>query len=116
MYAPAVAAIGLMLEDRMIARTSPSSVPRTMLTTVKTIVRTSPRRIDSLVKYLATTSHWKLGLVATDTSRPTPSRMHTAQAAYSNALRRCSLGLRAGSIPFIVGLLPWVVSCTIVSP
>ena len=74
MYTPAVAAIGLMREDLMIARTSPSSVPRTMLTTVNTIVRTRPRRIDSLVKYLATTSHWKWGLVETEAKMPSASK------------------------------------------
>ena len=67
----------------MMARIRPSSVPNTMLTTVKTIVRTRPRRIDSLVKYLATTSHWKLGLVLYEARMPRASRMHTAQAAYS---------------------------------
>ena len=47
----------------MIARPSPSSVPRAMLATVRKIVSISPRRMDSCVKYWATTPHLKFGLV-----------------------------------------------------
>src|SRR4029453_17986767 len=116
MNAPAVAAIGLTLEDLMIAMTRPRRVPRAMLASVRKMVSISPRRIDSWVKYLATTSHLKLGLVETEKRMPAPNRMETTQATYSKVLLRRRRGLSGGSIPFIVGLLPLLMVCTMGAP
>ena len=101
----------------MIARTRPSSVPRAMLATVRKIVSISPRRIDSWVKYLATTSHLKLGLVDTETRMPEAEQdAHDPGDVLEARSDAGAVGLSAGSIPLIVGSLPWVVSCTMVSP
>src|SRR5687767_3241404 len=107
---------GLTCEERMIARPSPRSVPRAMLASVRKIVSIRPRRMDSWVKYWATTPHLKLGLVRTETRIPMPARMLRIHPAYSERVRSRSRGFRAASMLLIVASLPLLVAVTMVAP
>ncbi len=107
--------MGLMVEARMMARPSPRRVPSAMLATVRKMVSISPRRMDSWVKYFATTSHLKFGFVATELRTPIPTRMQTTQETYSNVLRRFKRGFNAESNPLITLLLS-IVTCFIGAP
>ena len=68
-----------------------------MLATVRKIVSIRPRRIVSYVKYFATTSHLKLGLVETENEDAQPPiRLQTHPGHVLEGASRRSLGLSAG--------------------